>query len=52
MNKINRWAVLECCVLLENKSPEEIKDFHFFEPNQIILAQKLLNQLKSLEISQ
>lgn len=41
MDRESRWAILECCVLLEEQTPQEIEQLNFFEPNQIKLAEKL-----------
>ena len=50
MNKIERWSVHEICILLEDKSPQEIKALHFFEDYLIQAGIKLFEYLKKLDI--
>ena len=49
MNKINRWKILECVILLEDKSQDEIRELNFFSDQIIAAAQKLFDYLKELE---
>ena len=50
MNKIERWNIHEICILLEDKSPQEIKELHFFEDYLIQAGIKLFGYLKKLNI--
>jgi len=52
MNQVQRFKILEACVLLDDLSLEQVVQLDFFNLKQINLAQKLLNQLKILETTE
>lgn len=48
MNKIERWFILETCVLLEELTPKQIIE-RGFDPQLVNAGQKLHTYLKNLK---